>query len=328
MEIRKTETPSRELLLLADEVEASVADYIGRGTCYAACDGGRIVGQYVLIHTRPFTAEVVNIAVVPDRQRQGIATALLAHAADTARRAGFRLLEIGTGNSGFGQIALYERCGFVRCGIDEDSREVRQTAMFDRPVRRSRDGRFKVPAGEMVYTCFTSDFLLEEADAWRAEAWEMMRIRHDLRFLFFTKRIDRLAAVLPPDWGDGYENVVIGCTVENQAMADYRLLLFLATPVRHRLIVCAPLLGPLDIARYLSPAVEEVSAGGESGNEARPCDYAWVLGLREQCVAADISFCFHQTGARFVKDGRMYRIHRRYQHSQARKAGIDYRLKR
>ena len=122
---------------------------------------------------------------------------------------------------------------------DKDSREVRQTAMFDRPVRRSRDGRFKVPAGEMVYTCFTSDFLLEEADAWRAEAWEMMRIRHDLRFLFFTKRIDRLAAVLPPDWGDGYENVVIGCTVENQAMADYRLLLFLATPVRHRLIVCA-----------------------------------------------------------------------------------------
>lgn len=186
---------------------------------------------------------------------------------------------------------------------DKDSREVRQTAMFDRPVRRSRDGRFKVPAGEMVYTCFTSDFLLEEADAWRAEAWEMMRIRHDLRFLFFTKRIDRLAAVLPPDWGDGYENVVIGCTVENQAMADYRLLLFLATPVRHRLIVCAPLLGPLDIARYLSPAVEEVSAGGESGNEARPCDYAWVLGLREQCVAADISFCFHQTGARFVKTG-------------------------
>ena len=120
MDIRKTETPSRELLLLADEVEASVADYIGRGTCYAACDGDRIVGQYVLIHTRPFTAEVVNIAVVPDRQRQGIATALLTHAVETARQAGFRLLEIGTGDSGFGQIALYERCGFVRCGIDED----------------------------------------------------------------------------------------------------------------------------------------------------------------------------------------------------------------
>lgn len=99
---------------------------------------------------------------------------------------------------------------------DKDSREVRQTAMFDRPIRRSRDGRFKVPAGEMVYTCFTSDFLLEEADDWRAEAWEMIRIRHDLRFMFFTKRIDRLAAALPPDWGEGYENVIIGCTVENR----------------------------------------------------------------------------------------------------------------
>ena len=138
MEIRKTETPSRELLLLADEVEASVADYIGRGTCYAACDGGRIVGQYVLIHTRPFTAEVVNIAVVPDRQRQGIATALLAELETYGKahdRAGFRLLEIGTGNSGFGQIALYERCGFVRCGIDVDYfRKHSPTPIFENGV--------------------------------------------------------------------------------------------------------------------------------------------------------------------------------------------------
>lgn len=210
----------------------------------------------------------------------------------------------------------------------KDSREVRRTAMFDRPVRRSRDGRFKIPAGEMVYTCFTSDFLVEEADPWRAEAWEMMRLRSDLRFLFFTKRIHRLREVLPPDWGEGYENVVVGCSVENQAMADYRLPLFLDAPLRHRLIVCAPLLGPLDIAQYLTPAIEEVSAGGESGYEGRPCDYDWVLSLREQCVGADIAFCFHQTGARFIKDGHLYRIRRMYQHSQARKAGIDYRIRR
>lgn len=84
---------------------------------------------------------------------------------------------------------------------DKDSREVRRTAAFNLPVRRTRDGRYKVPPGEMVYTCFTSDFLVEEADAWRAEAWEMIRIRSDLRFFFITKRIDRLMQVLPPDWG-------------------------------------------------------------------------------------------------------------------------------
>lgn len=120
MEIRPTDTPSRELLLLADESEESVADYAGRSRCHAAFEEGRIVGQYLLLHTRPFTAEIVNIAVAPDRQRQGIGTALLRHAVRTAREAGFRILEIGTGDSGTGQIALYERCGFVRCGVDVD----------------------------------------------------------------------------------------------------------------------------------------------------------------------------------------------------------------
>lgn len=211
---------------------------------------------------------------------------------------------------------------------DKDSSEVHKTTAFNLPVRRSRDGRFKIPAGEMVYTCFTSDFLLPEADAWRQEAWEMIRLRHDLRFFFITKRIDRLAEVLPPDWGEGYEHVAIGCTVENQAMADYRLPRLLETPIRHKLIICAPLLEKLDITPYLCPQIEQVAAGGESGNEARLCDYDWVLAIREQCVAAGVPFSYHQTGARLLKDGREYRIRRQFQHSQARKAGIDYKPKR
>lgn len=120
LEICKTHTPPRDLLLLADEGEASVNDYMDRGVCHVAKRGGLIIGEYVLIHTRPFTAEVVNIAVAPEFQRQGIGTQLLRHAVATAREAGFRRLEIGTGDAGIGQIALYERCGFVRCGIDRD----------------------------------------------------------------------------------------------------------------------------------------------------------------------------------------------------------------
>lgn len=211
---------------------------------------------------------------------------------------------------------------------DLDSSEARRTAAFDLPVRRSRDGRFKIPAGERVYTCFTSDFLLEEADAWRPAAWEMMRLRRDLTFIFFTKRIGRLRDLLPPDWGEGYENVVIGCTVENQEMAERRLPRFLEMPIRHRVIGCAPLLGPLDLTPYLTSAVEEVTAGGESGPDARVCDYDWVLGIRQQCVEADIPFLYHQTGARLLKAGRLYRIRRVCQHAQARKAGIDYKAAR
>ena len=209
-----------------------------------------------------------------------------------------------------------------------DSTQARKTAAFDLPVRRRRDGRFKIPGGEMGYACFTSDFLLEDADAWRPAAWEMMRLRHDLRFMFFTKRIERLRDALPPDWGAGYENVIIGCTVENQAEAERRLPLFFDTPIRHRIIVCAPLLGPLELTPWLSPAVGEVSVGGESGPQARVCDYDWVLSLRRQCVDADIPFRYHQTGARLLKEGSLYRIRREYQHAQARQAGIDYKIER
>ena len=72
--------------------------------------------------------------------------------------------------------------------------------------------------------------------------------------------------------------------------------------------------------------IEEVSTGGESGLDARICDYQWILDLREQCVAKNVPFRFHQTGARLLKNGILYRIPRRYQLSQAHKANIDFRI--
>jgi len=131
---------------------------------------------------------------------------------------------------------------------------------------------------------------------------------------------------VPEDWGDGYENVIVGCTIEDQERADYRLPIFKSLPIRHKSIIIAPLLGAMDISRYLDETIEEVSVGGESGIDARPCDYDWVLSLRRQCVDKDIPFRFHQTGARFIKNGRLYRVPRAYQLSQAHKANIDYRI--
>lgn len=65
------------------------------------------------------------------------------------------------------------------------------------PVRRSQDGRWKIPAGEMVFTCFTSDFLLAEADVWRREAWEMIRLRRDLHFMFLPSVSTGCPSVCP-----------------------------------------------------------------------------------------------------------------------------------
>ena len=128
-------------------------------------------------------------------------------------------------------------------GSEIASNLARKTAAFNLPVKRKRDKTFKIPSGKIVFTCFTSDFLLEDADPWRPECWEMMRFRSDCMFYFFTKRIDRLERCLPPDWGDGYENVIIGCTVENQAMAERRLPIFKELPIRHKSIIVAPMLG-------------------------------------------------------------------------------------
>lgn len=212
--------------------------------------------------------------------------------------------------------------------IDErhgrDASRVYKTGDFDLPLRKNRQGEYKLSPGDRVWTCFSSDFLLEEADPWRLEAWDMIRARPDLRFLFITKRIDRFELCRPADWGEGWDNVEICCTCENQDRADYRLPIFLRLPIKHRFIICEPLLGHIDLQDFLSDDIEQVTVGGESGTDARPCRYEWVLDLREQCMRSGVPFHFKQTGAKFIKDGKLYRIERRLQHEQAGKANIDY----
>ena len=207
-----------------------------------------------------------------------------------------------------------------------DASEVYKTKNFNLPTARKKDGTLKIPPGEMIYTCFTSDFLIEEADGWRDEAWDMMRARPDCRFLFITKRIERLEAALPPDWGDGWEHVAICVTCENQDRADFRAPIFAALPIKHCGFACSPLLGPIDLSSYLNDTTDlGIVAGGESGKFARPCHYDWVISLQRQCVSAKLPFTFDQTGARFVKDGKIYAVPRKLQHSQARKAGINFK---
>lgn len=63
---------------------------------------------------------------------------------------------------------------------------------FSYPLQRERSGGYKVRSGEMLRVCMTSDFFLEQADPWRAEAWEIMRQRSDVKFFLLTKRPQRV----------------------------------------------------------------------------------------------------------------------------------------
>ena len=150
-------------------------------------------------------------------------------------------------------------------GSEVSSSECRKTGNFYLPMKRKRDKSWKIESGKLVFTCFTSDFLLKDADEWRPECWRMMKQRSDLWFFFFTKRIDRFMECVPDDWCDGYDNVIVGCTVENQEMADYRLPIFLSLPIKHKSIIASPLITAMDLTPYLNDTIEEVSVGGESG---------------------------------------------------------------
>lgn len=123
MEMRKLdlhEMPPMDLLLLADPNRQLVEEYIKRGQCFVAESDESIVAVYVLLPTRPETVEIVNIAVSEHYQGKGIGKQLVNHAIEHAKLLGFKTIEIGTGNSGVGQLALYQKCGFRIIGIDRD----------------------------------------------------------------------------------------------------------------------------------------------------------------------------------------------------------------
>ena len=214
----------------------------------------------------------------------------------------------------------YIHKGDAKRGVDTGN--IIKTDDFNKPIAQKKNGEYKMKGG-LCYLCFSTDFLLEEADGWRGECWDMIRQRPDCHFLFLTKRIERFMDCVPPDWGNGWDNVTVGCTVENQRCADIRLPIFSHLPIKHKNIICQPMISPMDIEMHLD-GVELVVVGGESDRFARPLYYDWVLSVREQCVRQNVSFEFRQCGTHFIKDGKEYTLQKKDLCAQARKADINY----
>ena len=159
--------------------------------------------------------------------------------------------------------------GCLHCSIHKgdykrniDTNNIVKTNDFTKPIERLKNGNYKMKSG-LVYLCFSSDFLIKEADLWRDECWKMIKERSDCTFLFLTKRIDRFMECIPADWTDGYDNVIVGATIENQKNVDYKLTIFKNLPIKHKNIIAQPLLEDINIEEYLN-GVELVVVGGES----------------------------------------------------------------
>lgn len=108
------------------------------------------------------------------------------------------------------------------------------------------------------------------------------------------KRVVRMANVLP--WP---ENVWMGVSIESQEYS-WRSDDLRRVPAQTRFLSCEPLLGPLQLDLT---DVHWVIAGGESGPGFRSVDPAWIRGLRDDCLAAGVSFFFKQWGGRTPKSG-------------------------
>ena len=127
----------------------------------------------------------------------------------------------------------------------------------------------------------------------RARLWELIAATPMLDWLLLTKRPEHVEASVP--WSEWPQNVWLGTTAESQKWADIRIDVLSKIPARVRFLSCEPLLGYVDLSRWLED-IDWVIAGGESGGKARPMQLAWARALRDQCTEAGVAFLFKQWG--------------------------------
>lgn len=173
---------------------------------------------------------------------------------------------------------------------------------FDLPLKKKKDGSYKIPSGSHIRVCLTSDFFLREADEWRHDCWKIMKERSDISFSLFTKRPERVQNCLPSDWKKGYPNVSLFVTCENQSRAQERLPILINLPFQNKGIMAEPLLEEIQIDEFLQTGeIKQIYCGGENYENARPLNLKWVEKLSNSAKKYNVSFEFFDPGAYLIK---------------------------
>lgn len=157
--------------------------------------------------------------------------------------------------------------------------------------------------GTFITVSLQSDFFLDTADNLRCLVWQEIKNHPELIFLIITKRVSRIHKCLPQDWDDGYDNVILCATVENQKRADERLPILLEIPAKHKWVTCSPLLEKIDLTSYLQTGqIELVETTGEVNykQQVRPTLYEWAKSLSDQCKQFNTRFSQLYLGDNFI----------------------------
>lgn len=108
------------LLLLADDSEQQVRSYMQQGTLYTYDHDGTGVAGIVLAIPETDATELKAVAVAAELHGRGVGSAMLRAVIADLRTSGVRRLVVGTGNSGIGQLAFYQKAGFRLWKIERD----------------------------------------------------------------------------------------------------------------------------------------------------------------------------------------------------------------
>lgn len=127
------------------------------------------------------------------------------------------------------------------------------------------------------------------------EILDVMRECGQHTFMVVTKRPERARELLgdePP------KNLWLGVTAENQKRADERIPVLLEIPVAVRFVSVEPMLGPVNLLKWLDPdlvrRIDWTICGAETGPNRRPMSPDWAGDLRGQCGLDGVPFFFKQ----------------------------------
>ncbi|MBY5530216.1 phage Gp37/Gp68 family protein [Rhizobium leguminosarum bv. viciae] len=181
------------------------------------------------------------------------------------------------------------------------------------PRKRTTESYWKAPAiwqskaalfqsqhgrRQRVFCASLADVFDNQVDpSWRADLFEVIRATPSLDWQLLTKRPQNIRKMLPLDWGtEGYDNVWLGFTAEDQARFDQRKKVIEQVPAAVWFVSYEPAIGSLRISGG-DPKPDWLIVGGESGHGARPMDSTWVRDVISDCEAFSIAPFFKQWGA-------------------------------
>ena len=184
-------------------------------------------------------------------------------------------------------------------GTRYEPKEVKRTkTVFDLPLRL--EGRKK------IFTSSLTDFFHPEIDSFRAECWDIIRKCPQHTFQILTKRPERILGHLPPDWGQGWENVWLGTSIGSREGMK-RLPIIMEMPAKIRFVSFEPLYQDIGISPKNFFGIDWAIIGGESGNETgkykyRPCKLEWIEDLATWARISGAKVFIKQLGTHLAKE--------------------------